>query len=616
MFAGALLIGLILHILIIRVPNFYEDETFYATIPLRVLNGESLIQHEWHLSQFSSLFLYLPVRFWVMLKGSTEGIVLFLRCLYLSIHTVTAVGIYAYFRKYRYWAVAAAILFYTQTHYRLLAISYGSMYVLFLLLMTLLLHTIYRKQSVLLYICAGICFGACCVCDPFLCIAYILYIMGCILWKKREAFLKMIYGLKRKSAEGYNKKRTLKSDKDIIAKMSSGLSYGETYSCFFSWKAILLFSGGIFVAALISLIYFFAAGGSIGSLADNIGNLLGASEFTAINSPILDKLKNTFTAYSIISFNMPFLLPVLYIAICADKKRKKVSHRRTYLIASLLMAIFYFCGISIYSPMYTTSLAITLPFMIIATVCYMLTEKKNKEMFYCICCPCFIGTVFFHLASNALLLSTFSVLSIINIPGVFFVYDLYKELHADIKLNKKLYDEKNRKNLFSCCRIVMIVGLTLQIALQLYVHLYGRLPEKASAYVESGPYAGFYMNDQYYNNYTKAINDLDIIKERSKEDAPVLIVSYHNWMYLYIDRPFAVQTTWQGEFDHEGLKRYFEVNPDRRPEYIYVDFIDYSHKYNRYSAEEKTRFLMELFECTYEELSDGILLTVTDYKQT
>lgn len=74
-FVVALLCGLLFHLGLIWTPHFIQDETFYATIPYRLINGDCLVQHEWHLTQFSSLFLYIPVRFWLLIKGSTDGII-------------------------------------------------------------------------------------------------------------------------------------------------------------------------------------------------------------------------------------------------------------------------------------------------------------------------------------------------------------------------------------------------------------------------------------------------------------------------------------------------------------------------------------------------------------
>ena len=119
-----------LSIYLFTYPYMY-DESFYAVVPFRLANGDSLIQHEWHLTQFSSLFTYLPVKLWLLLKGSAEGIIVFLRSLYFIIHIAVTAVIYNFFRKHGYWSIVAAMVFFTQVPYRLFAVSYNSAFVIF-----------------------------------------------------------------------------------------------------------------------------------------------------------------------------------------------------------------------------------------------------------------------------------------------------------------------------------------------------------------------------------------------------------------------------------------------------------------------------------------------------
>ena len=100
LFVVSLISVALLHLFFIFAVPFSDDETYYVTVPLRLLNGDSLVQHEWHLTQFSTLFSYLPVYIWTAIKGSAEGIFIFLRCTYLLIHTIISVVIYRFFKKY------------------------------------------------------------------------------------------------------------------------------------------------------------------------------------------------------------------------------------------------------------------------------------------------------------------------------------------------------------------------------------------------------------------------------------------------------------------------------------------------------------------------------------
>ena len=145
-FTVALISGLIFHISTVFFNHHYSDETFYYTIPLRLINGSSLLQHEWHLTQFSSVFTYLPVRVFMALFGSTDGIIVFMRCVYILAHTVVTVAIYRFFKKYGAWAIAAAMIFNTQTSYATYAVSYHSVFAVGIMFFGLCLLWSYLKQ--------------------------------------------------------------------------------------------------------------------------------------------------------------------------------------------------------------------------------------------------------------------------------------------------------------------------------------------------------------------------------------------------------------------------------------------------------------------------------------
>ncbi len=152
LFIIGMLATLAMHLLCIYGADHFADESLYPTVPLRLMNGDSLVQDEWHLTQFISLFLYIPVRLYMTVKGSTQGIILFLRYFYLVIHTGVSVGIYKFFRKHEVWAVVATLMYYTQVPLRFMSANYHSLLALFLLLFTISLIKIYEKAFSYIYI--------------------------------------------------------------------------------------------------------------------------------------------------------------------------------------------------------------------------------------------------------------------------------------------------------------------------------------------------------------------------------------------------------------------------------------------------------------------------------
>ena len=71
-FLFAIFVVFAIHFVFALLPHFLLDESFYVTIPYRFVYGDRLIVEEWHLSQFSSFFTFIPVSLWISITGSTD----------------------------------------------------------------------------------------------------------------------------------------------------------------------------------------------------------------------------------------------------------------------------------------------------------------------------------------------------------------------------------------------------------------------------------------------------------------------------------------------------------------------------------------------------------------
>lgn len=593
---------LLLHIYFLFCVPFSDDETHYATVPFRLINGDSLVQHEWHLTQFASLFSYLPVRIWMAIKGSADGIFVFLRCVYLTIHTSVAVLIYRFFKQYGKWAVMASMMFYVQLTYRIQAISYQSMFAIFLLLLTLCLLSIYQNSSTRSYVFAGVCFGCCCVCNPLFCLVFVLYLLGCALWTKRQVIVENIIKNKTSRNQGRGKKLTKRQKREQKQQLTNAFPNMENYSCFFNKKAILWVTLGILIVAVIALAFFFSTGGTIDSIINNIENLLGSSEYDIASKSVFFKLQQTIYYFSIANLGMPWILPLIFIVLLFDKNRTSNIHRFAYLTVLSLWTVMFIFGVMRNIEIYLC--AISLPFSVISTTCYLLTENKNKTLFYCMYLPCLVATFFHYLAADTLLGAIGVVLAISNVAGVFFARDLWREMRFVSKDNSATTVNKESSPVF---RSVIIVAFCLQIVFYGVFYQYGQIYGKDTPKATYGPYSGLYMSAENYDRYNKTMSDLDYIKKYSSYDSPILVVSYSNWMYLHLDRPIATYTTWyRGTLDVDLLKTYYKENPKKIPKYIYYESSD--------PQNANINIVTELFEVSRENLSNGVLLTVEKCK--
>ena len=602
LFIISLLSILLIHVFFLFVIPFSDDESYYPTVPLRLINGDSLVQHEWHLTQFSSLFQYLPVYIWTAVKGSLDGVFIFLRSIYLLIHTATAVVVYRFFRKYGAWAIMASMIFYVQIAYRIQAISYQSMFVIFLLMLLLCILSIYEKKEVRFYVFGGLCFGGCCVCNPIFCFAFPLYLICCVIWTKRDSIKNYIIEHKLSNNSPRGKKLTKRKKKEQKEQLDKTFPNIENYTRFFTKEAVLWFSCGIVIIAVIALVFFFSTGGTIDSILDNIENLLGSSEYDIASKSIFSKFIDTIKFFSMANLGMPWVLPVMFIALLIDKNKKSNKYRFIYLTVSVLWTILFMFGVMKNLEIYVC--AISLPFSVISVICYLLTENKNKSLFYCMHVPCWIAVVFQYFAADTQWGVIGIVLAVSNIAGVFFARDLWNEMRFISQTDSESTTDKKNP---AMCRNMIIVGFCLQMLFYGIFYQYGQIYGKDAPKATSGPFSGLYMTEEQYKTYNNIVSDMDIIKDISREDDPVLVASYKNWAYLYLERPIATYTAWyRGTLNTDLLISYYEENPEKIPKYVYLESSDPKNA----SAE----IVSELFDFTRENLSSGVLLTVTNYK--
>ena len=70
------------------------DESYYLTVPHRLLFGDRLIVDDWHVSQLSSIFQYPFFFLYSRVTGGTDGIILYFRYVYIVIQLLFCIWLY------------------------------------------------------------------------------------------------------------------------------------------------------------------------------------------------------------------------------------------------------------------------------------------------------------------------------------------------------------------------------------------------------------------------------------------------------------------------------------------------------------------------------------------
>ena len=178
------------------------DESFYAALINRFWHGERLIQDEWHRAQFYAPLLLPFYGGYSLLHGSSEGVILFLRILYIGFSLITSIKLFSLVLKETSDAFCAAIVAAITLLFSRANISGVSYYNLCMLCVvsgfcsiagaSWLLH-----KRVNLSACWGGVLLACAVlCNPFLAPVLLVIIIAFLIKRStRQLFVSVLIGI-------------------------------------------------------------------------------------------------------------------------------------------------------------------------------------------------------------------------------------------------------------------------------------------------------------------------------------------------------------------------------------------------------------------------------------
>lgn len=496
------------------------DETFYLSIPYRLCQGDALIVDEWHVSQLAGFLLY-PIM-WVYLKiaGSTEGIVLAFRCIYVVFQLLAATGIYCILRRFRLAAVGAAVLFFIFSPFDIMALSYNSMGLAFTVLFSLLLFAV-RRPNVFTYMLAGICCACSVLCNPYCAVLYILYLLSC------------------------------------CASLFIQRRRGREVPSYFRLKSALWMTAGAAVIALLFFILLFSRA-SFSEVLQNLPHVLSdpahpAKTFNMISAPI-ERFIEQYMGFTFPSF---FLL----VFACIDKNEKRCG---VYLLASILLSM----GFTIYFALYeTTGLgmnAVMLPLSAIGLTAYACTLKEHRKPMMLL--GWFVGALY----AVCMVLSSNQYMYVVS--NALVVSDLFTLLMLSQYCRHSVLLKTPALKI-----IPLLAVLILQLGAQAYVktnHVFWDQPvAQLTSTVPSGPVKGIRTTKAKSDTHMNRLADLKLYFSAA-EGETVHFFRNMPYAYLYTGARLGTFSAWGGDnrtLTSQKLEEYYALHPDKIPERIYVD---------------------------------------------
>lgn len=533
-----------------------NDEAFYLTVPQRFNMGDALIKDEWHLSQLSGFLLMPFVWLFTTITGTTEGIILAARVLYIIFHATVSIVIYSRIRKYGYVSVFASVLYFIYTPYDIMAMSYNTMGLDFVTLAGVIMGTASYKKKLPLIV-SGVAFAAAVLCCPYLAVAYILYGI-CVLI---HTFIK---------------------NKETKFILKSELFAGKTF---------LFFSIGIFALAAVFLVFALTRV-SIKEIFNYLPYLMTDPEHPqiALGTRFGMYFKSIYNCHSHFKIAL-FSYLVMIVVMIIDRKRK--SHRSIYLIVTT--AIVIFCYVLLLPQLtYSTYNAIMFPLIFIGITSYILCENKPKPLFASLFVPGIIYSFAICFSSNQYFYVISMVITASNIASYVFLAQLLREMKTTQDNIEYAVWVKRGSFLFVAFMIFLQGAFQITVKAEHCFWESGNT-SNLTAQIKNGPAKGIYTNVNNCNTYEQIYSDLQYYK--NKQEDKILFLTSKTWCYLAVDFPYGTLSAWiSGEKPSsvERLKTYYRVNHEEIPKYIYIpkeSEWDFTNLYNDaqlsgYSVEE------------------------------
>ena len=354
------------------------DEALYLAIPYRLLQGDSLLLHEWNMAQMASFLLSPVLKVYLTAVKSTEGIVLAFRYIYVFFHSIVALYIFLRLRKQMFYSAMAASLFYMAYCYgEIPALSYNTMGIGLMVVVCVSLAVCKGHPAEMFAI--GLCFAGAVLCCPFLVIVYAVYSLSVLFFKTRK---------------------TLPAGMENAFALKSWVMF--TAACVF-----------LAIAFFVPLL----ASGEAGKLFHTLPEIVIDSEHPA-QTP-LEWLKGFLLAFYKSNAWFKELAvagTVLTAAIFLDRGR--YSRGPLYALAAVVITVFFSLP---YLLMYRTTNYLIFPISILGFFSFLLTEKKNVNFFVLVFVPGMLFWICRDLSSN-MGFSSISAASAVNmVAGMVFI---------------------------------------------------------------------------------------------------------------------------------------------------------------------------------------------------
>ena len=550
------------HIWMVRYGHCSADESYFIATAQRFVYGDRPLVDEWCPAQLYCLFLCVPYKIYVALRGSTAGIVLAFRYLFLAFNAVFYWFMYIRLRAQRWLSLAATLLFSIFVPATIFTLSYNTVAVRLLMMVCLILFG--EKQKPLPLLIAGVLLSCAVLYEPGFALLYIGF--TALVWVR-------------------------------FFRQKKGRRFLDDYAFCLSmrtWKYLTL---SVLTCAAVFLSWLFATSG-LRSILESVPYILSDPEYdySAGGSAwgvFFRKLAEAGRMYGLYVWAPALVIIALSAAYACGRFRSRRDAVRkilfclacaVWILSCIPMARYLFAklyDVAIPDVFYGSYPA---PLFWFGLVCYMLCTKNNKRFF------CFwITAVFASLCVDFFSDVSLSLGSpIAYIADLVFFTDLVRELREDARPAKLTLDRVRRrrqdKRLNASVRALQRITCVCFAAWFACSFLYENTaflehyifskPLFALPYTcTRGPWQSLRCSDEYGGGYDEMLADIDTLKESQPKN--LFVCGKEPELYVYAELPFATYFTCpETELPVQVSRnvQYWALHPERLPACIYVPF--------------------------------------------
>ena len=535
---GAFLFGLLVIAVFclwrIQYGNAEVDEAFYLTVPFRMLKGDSLLTDEWHVAQLTG-FLQAPLMLLQrLLFGGMEGVVLHFRAFWLVGHLMVMTLSYALLaQENRAGAAAASWVYGLSVPFGLMAPGYYTMGVASVYLLAALFYGQHCSWKADLL--KGALMAVLVLCNPYCLLIYAGFLL-------LSAFNR--YGRFDGQLEAVHVAR---------------------------WHL------GIAVLFIPFVIHVLTGTQSLSCLLENIRNIFLDPAHDA--SGVMDKL--CYSLRMMLQENRIFLRRFA-IAFLAGLFVRRIRPLMLGMIA--LLCAYDALRDARYFMYIWDGNSLTLFLLFGGAAALLYREKWScRALLYGLALPVLYMLMLVFSSNQGL-----RAMLVGTIPGacmgVVFFAEYVKAHPMSISVGRRRVP---------CLEIMLVLALAAQLGAQGYVRAKQVFweyvePQALTARIEAGPLKGIYTQTGKKEEYERLCSELQSLGDLTHKK--VACYQFVSMAFLIADCEVGAPSAWM-EFeslDDPRLAEYYRLNPENRPDIVFVDRL-YASEWDEQQYEDYAR---------------------------